>query len=79
MAKPDETPATPATTPDDLAPSDAGATDADQDDDTSGHSSLTYEYTRLHAQERDREAVAWANREAVRKQSKNPIDRLRGR
>jgi hypothetical protein len=51
----------------------------DDGDDTTGHSSLTYEYTRLHAQERDREAIAWANREAIRKQSKNPIDRIRGR
>jgi hypothetical protein len=52
--------------------------DAD-DDDTMGHSTLTYDYARQHALERDREAVAWANREAIRKQSKNPIDRLRGR
>ncbi len=56
-----------------------GPADEDADDDTMGHSSLTYDYTRQHAQERDREAIAWANREALRKQSKDTNDRARGR
>jgi hypothetical protein len=53
--------------------------DEETDDDTTGHSSLTYDYTRQHAQERDREAIAWANREALRKQSKDAKDRASGR
>jgi hypothetical protein len=48
------------------------------EDDTSGHS-MTYEYARQHATQKAREADDWAAREAVRKQAKSPLDKLRGR
>jgi hypothetical protein len=46
--------------------------------DTSGHS-MTYEYARQHASQKARDADAWAAKEAVRKQAKSPLDKLRGR
>jgi hypothetical protein len=46
--------------------------------DTSGHS-MTYEYARQHANQKARDADAWAAKEAVRKQAKSPLDKLRGR
>jgi hypothetical protein len=48
------------------------------EDDTSAHS-MTYEYARQHAAEKARDADAWAAKEAVRKQAKSPLDKLRGR
>ncbi len=48
------------------------------EDDTSGHS-MTYEYARQHANQKARDADAWAAKEAVRKQAKSPLDKLRGR
>ena len=49
------------------------------EDDTSGHNMGTYEYARQHANQKAREADAYASKEALRKQAKNPLDRLRGR
>lgn len=49
------------------------------EDDTSGHNAGTYEYARQHASQKAREADAWASKEALRKQAKSPLDRLRGR
>ena len=49
------------------------------EDDTSGHNMGTYEYARQHANQKAREAEAYASKEALRKQAKNPLDRLRGR
>jgi len=48
------------------------------EDDTSGNS-MTYEYARQHVSEKAREADAWATKEALRKQAKSPLDRIRGR
>ena len=48
------------------------------EDDTAGHS-MTYEYARQHVNEKARDADAWASKEALRKQAKSPLDRLRGR
>ena len=48
-------------------------------DDTSGHNMGTYEYARQHANQKAREADAWASKEALRKQAKSPLDKLRGR
>ncbi|MEA2536112.1 MAG: hypothetical protein QOF11_346 [Chloroflexota bacterium] len=49
------------------------------EDDTSGHSMGTYEYARQHASEKAREADAYAAKQALRKQARSPLDRLRGR
>jgi len=49
------------------------------EDDTSGHNMGTYEYARQHANQKAREADAYASKEALRKQAKSPIDRIRGR
>lgn len=49
------------------------------EDDTAGHSMGTYEYARQHASQKAREADAYASKEALRKQAKSPLDRLRGR
>ncbi len=49
------------------------------DDDTTGHSMGTFEYARQHASQKAREADAYAAKEALRKQAKSPLDRLRGR
>lgn len=49
------------------------------EDDTTGHSMGTYEYARQHASQKAREADAYASKEALRKQAKSPLDRLRGR
>ncbi|HSS34969.1 MAG TPA: hypothetical protein VLR93_01750 [Patescibacteria group bacterium] len=49
------------------------------EDDTAGHNMGTYEYARQHANQKAREADAWASKEALRKQAKSPLDRLRGR
>ena len=49
------------------------------EDDTSGHSMATFEYARQHATQKAREADSWATKEALRKQAKSPLDRLRGR
>ena len=49
------------------------------EDDTSGHNAGTYEYARQHASQKAREADVWASKEALRKQAKSPLDRLRGR
>lgn len=49
------------------------------EDDTSGHNAGTYEYARQHANQKARETDAWASKEALRKQAKSPLDRLRGR
>jgi hypothetical protein len=51
----------------------------ESDDDTSGHSMGTFEYARQHANQKAREADAYATKEALRKQAKSPLDRLRGR
>jgi hypothetical protein len=47
------------------------------EDDTSGHS--TYEYARQHASQKAREADAYASKEALRKQARSLLGRLRGR
>ena len=52
---------------------------AEPDDDTEGHNAGTYEYASQHANQKAREADAWASKEALRKQAKSPLDRLRGR
>jgi hypothetical protein len=39
----------------------------------------TYEYARQHVNQKAREADAWASKEALRKQAKDPTDRARGR
>jgi hypothetical protein len=49
------------------------------EDDTSGHNMGTYEYARQHANQKAREAEAYASKEALRKQAKSPLDRIRGR
>lgn len=49
------------------------------EDDTSGHNMGTYEYARQHVNQKAREADAWASKEALRKQAKDPTDRARGR
>lgn len=49
-----------------------------EEEDTSGHS-FGDEYARQHANQKAREADAWAVKEALRKQAKSPLDRLRGR
>ncbi|MGZ8502546.1 MAG: hypothetical protein ACXWW6_06800 [Candidatus Limnocylindrales bacterium] len=49
------------------------------EDDTSGHSMGTYEYARQHASQKAREADAYASKEALRKQARGLLDRLRGR
>lgn len=51
----------------------------ESDKDTEGHSIASYEYARLHTQEKARETDEWVKKQAVRKQFKNPLDRLRGR
>ncbi len=54
-------------------------TSPETDDDTSGHNMGTYEYARQHANQKAREADAYASKEALRKQAKSPLDKLRGR
>lgn len=61
-----------------VEPEDPAAPPASEDD-TSGHSMATFEYARQHAAQKAREADAWATKEALRKQAKSPLDRLRGR
>jgi len=58
-------------------PKDQPANPTDEDD-TSGHS-FGDEYARQHADRKAREADTWAMKEALRKQVKSPLDRLRGR
>lgn len=58
-------------------PKDQPSNPADEDD-TSGHS-FGDEYARQHANQKAREADAWAAKEAIRKIAKSPLDRLRGR
>ncbi|MEO8230529.1 MAG: hypothetical protein ABI628_12310 [Chloroflexota bacterium] len=49
------------------------------EDDTTGHSMGTFEYARQHASQKAREADDYAAKQALRKQAKSPLDRLRGR
>ncbi len=58
-------------------PKDQPAEPTDEED-TSGHS-FGDEYARQHANQKAREADVWAVKQALRKQAKSPLDRLRGR
>ena len=49
------------------------------EDDTSGHSMGNYEYARQHARQKAGEADAYASKQALRKQARSVLDRLRGR
>ncbi len=51
-----------------------GAGDADVEDDVAGHN---YEFMRLAAGERAREAEAWARKETVRREARGLRDRLK--